>query len=1055
MSTLKNKLQHLIEGQIPDYLRESYPKFASFLKEYYTFLDKNRQVNGVLLNSSKWTDVDLTLDLFVEEMRKQYAYDISPEALVEQRRLIKFINQYYESKGTENAAELFFRMMYNDTVTIKYPGDYVLRASDGIWESKKTIKIDTDYTQIDPSSLALAPATLRTEPSDVFSLKEKTIYLKYHRREETGLNLYSLEFGCVNTSRIITNQDIYKLEIDIPKATRIDDVNTALSTLPYYDTVWVTAFDNGVEYVYGFLTQQLIGYEVLYGGENFRRRDTFTVEVSESALYPIPGQENNNGIVRVAGTTSKDAEEYFATDYVIPGSEYAISDAFSGIINSLRFISTGHRFDITGDYFAEAYDESNDYTTYKDFDRVFDNPRGNEYATLVTGDYFQEYSGDSRYMETNDDTGYTDFNVDTYNITAARIRFQVGYIYEHSGAWKNNAGFLSDINKLQDNYYYQPYSYVVQTRNTPYETWNTLYNNSAHPAGFIAFGELLIEDSINLEPITIESTQYYIQTFIDGVQPVDGVAKDVEKPIEDAVVYTDDETYEFNKVLDVITVEPIDSIALDVEPVFADSILTNEQTIKEVTLFGVTDSIIFSDSAESEITIVRTFEDTFTANDDGTYSPDFFAEDYAADIAFEITVDKVLDTPVIANDTLAFEIENVLIDTFNSTDNITKDVSLLNVTDSIETNESLDKAFEYGVNLTDSFILNDVLIKDISFSLSDNSELNDETAISFEKNNITDSFTLSDSSTKNIDLVIDVVNTYSSGTYFDEDYVNENQVTFIEEVIVSTVVLDDTVVTSDESAKWLYRTTEDYIAADDNLTTKESTLNKSETVNTVDTITQIDTEIHFADSITVTDTAIRTFDQQNDATSDLAEDLSIGDESTISIEPNYIDTITLSDDPVVLDVDFTLFDTPIITETLAKDPHVFFDNSTSATDLICIGIDDYVAAEYVDIGYAGTVACTFGDPNITTTTTTAAPTTTTSTTTTTAAPTTTTSTTTTSTTSTTTTSTTTTTAAPTTTTSTTTTSTTSTTTTAAPPAAAEPTLEIWYDFSDAATLTLS
>lgn len=887
MSTLKNKLQHLIEGQIPEYLRETFRavnsqapgQFVDFIKLYYKFLDENRQVNNILLNSSKWTDVDLTLDLFVDEMRKQYAYDISPEALVEQRRLIKFINQYYESKGTENAAELFFRMMYNDTVTVKYPGDYILRASDGIWESKKTIKIDTDYTQIDPSSLALAPAALRTEASDVFSLKEKTIYLKYHRREATGLNLYSLEFGCESASRIITNQDIYKLEIDIPKATSIADVNTALSTLPYYDTVWVTAFENGVEYVYGFLTQQLIGYNILYGGENFRRRDTFTVEVSESALYPIPGQENNNGIVRVANTTSKDAEEYFATDYVITGSEYSVSDSFTGIVNSLRFISTGHRFDITGDYFAEAYDETNDYTTYKDFDRVFDNPRGNEYAQLTVGDYFEAYSGDARYMENNDETGYTDFNVDIYNITAARVRFQVGYIYEHPGVWKNNAGFLSDINKLQDNYYYQPYSYVVQTKHTPYETWNNLFKNSAHPAGFAVFGELLIEDDINFEPITIESTQYYIQNFIDGVHPIDSVTKIVEKPVSDTVyasqsyapeyfaeLYVGNETfaYDFNKVTE-STVETVDNVALDVEPIFVDSVLTTEQTIKEFTLPNISDSIGFTENVESEITITRTFTES--------------------------------------------------------------------------------------VNIIDDAIASNIL-----FTVSDTATLLDEPAILLEKTNITDGITLSDSSVKNIDLVIDVLDEYSTGSYFDEDYVDSNRVSFVEDVIVSTVLLDDTVVTTDETALWVYRTASDSMEISDAISTLETTLNKSETVNTVDDITQVDTDIHFADSITVTDTAIRTFDQQNDATSDLAEDLSIADESVLTVSPVYTDSVALTDAPVVLDIDSVLSDAPVITETLARDVDTFLtDENGLFTDTIVVGVDDYVANGYVDVGYGGTV----------------------------------------------------------------------------------------------------
>jgi hypothetical protein len=576
MSNLKNKLQHLVEGQIPEYLRVAYPLFASFIKEYYTFLDENRQVNAILLNSNTWTDVDLTLDMFVDEMRKQHAYDISPEALVEQRRLIKFINQYYESKGSENAAELYFRMMYNDTATVKYPGDYVLRASDGVWTTKKTIKIDTDYAQIDPRSLELAPAAIRENSTDVYELKERTIYLKYLRRESTGIKLYSYEVGCVQVGRIIVNLDIFELEISIPNTINISQFNEVLSTQPYFDTVWVTAIDEGVEYVYGFLTQQLIGYDIIAGGEEFRLRDTLVVENEESPLYPVPEQENNNGIVRVTGASTSNVEEYFAADYVVAGAEYAIGD-ITGVINNFIFISTGHRFDIAGDYFAELYNEDNNYTKYNEFTRVFENLRGSRFGTLITGDYFADREGSTSYMEFNDESGYVDFNETTVNLSSATVDFTVGYVYEHPGEWKNNAGFLSDINKLQDNYYYQAYSYVIQTKNVPYETWSSLYKNSAHPAGFIVFGELLIEDDITFSPIKITSTQFTVNNFADSVHVVDDIVIDKTTGLFDFVSagngyapdyfaerYTDGQivTYNFNKVLtDVVTV--VDDISIE------------------------------------------------------------------------------------------------------------------------------------------------------------------------------------------------------------------------------------------------------------------------------------------------------------------------------------------------------------------------------------------------------------------------------------------------------------------------------------------------------------
>jgi hypothetical protein len=142
MSALRNKLSHLISGQIPDYIRDTYPTFLLFIQYYYQFLEQTEGVTDVLLNSASWSDIDLSLDSFIPEFRKQFAWEIPETSLYDNRRLIKYINQYYEAKGSENATELFFRLMYNDTVSVVYPGDYILRASDGNWKRRKSLKLD-------------------------------------------------------------------------------------------------------------------------------------------------------------------------------------------------------------------------------------------------------------------------------------------------------------------------------------------------------------------------------------------------------------------------------------------------------------------------------------------------------------------------------------------------------------------------------------------------------------------------------------------------------------------------------------------------------------------------------------------------------------------------------------------------------------------------------------------------------------------------------------------------------------------------------------------------
>ena len=575
MANLKNKLQHLISGQIPEYLRTTYPVFASFIQEYYKFLDLNHEANHILLNSEKWSDIDLTLDMFAEKMREQYAYDISPDAMIERRRLIKFINQYYESKGSENAAELFFRMMYNDNATITYPGDYTLKASDGVWTTKKTIKVDVDYDQIGTTALALRPApaaqylkkvfngstavssvndtiTITSHGFDtgtkvrysagggtaignltenyvtyyvikinansiklatslynanagtavdissggtgvnhvltpyenartVYDLKEKTVYLKYYKLEQDELKLYTTQVSCLTVSKDSTNEDVYELEINLARSYDVDVLNNTFLEDAHLDAVWVTAFDGTTEYVYGFLTQQLVGYTIVDGGINFKRRDTFTIESTETAPYPIPNQEVNNGLVRVKSVGTIVQDKYFASNYVTTGSEYT-SDNRQGVITGLSILQTGYRFDIGGTYFAEEYLEVENYSAQGTMEKNLTNPRTGSIAT---------------------------------------VDFITGYFYKRPGQWKNNAGFLSDMNKLQDNYYYQPFSYVVQTTNTPYSEWSKLYTKSAHPAGFKVFGELLIEDNVSFTPVNITNINKFNLYLTDGVSIVE------------------------------------------------------------------------------------------------------------------------------------------------------------------------------------------------------------------------------------------------------------------------------------------------------------------------------------------------------------------------------------------------------------------------------------------------------------------------------------------------------------------------------------------------------
>jgi len=289
MSVFKNKLYHLITGQLPEYIVAEYPIFVDFLTAYYAFLDAESDggdiplpgVHHILLNTGTWQEIDLTLDLFVPEFRKQFAYDIPETALIESRRLIKYIHDYYEAKGSENAVHLFFRFMYDEEATVVYPGDYVLRASDGRWSQKHIIKVDvTGYLD-----------------KDLHELQGKTVSLKYHE-DFSGAGIKERILSPIACFNVVKDHEpnIYQLEVDIDAAYEFP-----LTIAPDPDIESMGTYDTHVylqyqEEVWGVLTKQLVGIDSIdIPGSAFRIDDAY--EIGESGIEG----------------------KYFASDYVVHG----------------------------------------------------------------------------------------------------------------------------------------------------------------------------------------------------------------------------------------------------------------------------------------------------------------------------------------------------------------------------------------------------------------------------------------------------------------------------------------------------------------------------------------------------------------------------------------------------------------------------------------------------------------------------------------------------------------------------------------------------------------
>ncbi len=72
------------------------------------------------------------------------------------------------------------------------------------------------------------------------------------------------------------------------------------------------------------------------------------------------------------------------------------------------------------------------------------------------------------------------------------------------GYWKNNKGFLSDIIKIQDSYYYQDFSYEILT-NRMLNVYEKIVKDLVHPSGLALFGRYRIKQILDADKSELKS----------------------------------------------------------------------------------------------------------------------------------------------------------------------------------------------------------------------------------------------------------------------------------------------------------------------------------------------------------------------------------------------------------------------------------------------------------------------------------------------------------------------------------------------------------------------
>lgn len=152
MSTTNTKISNLISTQVPFFVRNDHENFVRFLELYYEYLEQYESTleNGKVVERAKnltsYTDIDRSIDGFVDKFYDNYLKLIPADAIADKTNILKNVKDFYRARGTEKSIKFLMRILFGEeNVEFYYPKRDILRASDGKWLVEKSLKIENVF----------------------------------------------------------------------------------------------------------------------------------------------------------------------------------------------------------------------------------------------------------------------------------------------------------------------------------------------------------------------------------------------------------------------------------------------------------------------------------------------------------------------------------------------------------------------------------------------------------------------------------------------------------------------------------------------------------------------------------------------------------------------------------------------------------------------------------------------------------------------------------------------------------------------------------------------
>ena len=275
-----------------------------------------------------------------------------------------------------------------------------------------------------------------------------------------------------------------------------------------------------------------------------------------------------------------------------------------------------------------------------------------------------EYNVPTAWTIINSGEGFinsrTTISIESKTGESLNIDLVTKYLYLYDGKYKDDRGKLSDVNRIQDNYKFQSYSYIIKSA-VSQEKWVKRFKDLMHPAGMEVFGDLIISHNINFAP--------FINIVSDGLHLHEFKTEDIVISNDDTIsivvqwvrVFAD-ETDDGNEDN---TATSTDALSLSVEPNFTDTIASSDDYSQDYVDSGylpvnytgagiskylekvISETLVTSEILVPLLTLNRFFTDTATITETFVASnvkpPSFFSDNVTTSENFDALIYIPLD----------------------------------------------------------------------------------------------------------------------------------------------------------------------------------------------------------------------------------------------------------------------------------------------------------------------------------------------------------------------------------------------------------------------------